>query len=498
MSKHVWSSKWTFILAAIWWAAGLGNLWRFPYQVYDNGGFSFIIAYVIITLIVGISLAVWEIALWQRSREGVTTSLSKIHPLLSIMGWVAVLTALAIVFYYIVIVGWSVDYIYYALRWFIDWGFAWTGNPETFFNNNILQLTGGLQERWELSVPVLWWTIITFIALYFFTFKGAKSIGKVVWFTVVFPYIALLLIAVKGFTLPGAADGLSYLVTFDKEAFFSISTWTAALAQVFFSIWVGMAFMVIYGAQKPNGEEVAKSTIMVILWNALISVLSSLAVFTSLGYLANQQGVGVSEVAAGGPGLIFVTIPTIFSTFGGFVGPLFAVIFFLTVFFLAIDSAMALIEAPAAAIRKRLPKVKTEMVFFGVAVLAFLASIPFMYWNGLYLLDIVDYYLTQYAVTFVALFELVIFLFIWKKLAKFIQEHSSLPKWITHTKTLLTAWGISALAVLTLIILNFKNGFFNYAGYPKEDMMVWALFLWAIYVLSIIFGIVAMIKTPKK
>ena len=73
---------------------------------------------------------------------------------------------------------------------------------------------------------------------------------------------------------------------------------------------------------------------------------------------------------------------------------------------------MALIEAPAAAIRKRLPKIKTEMIFFGVAVIAFFASIPFMYGNGLYLLDIVDYYLTQYAVTFVALFELVVFLFV--------------------------------------------------------------------------------------
>ena len=498
MSKHVWSSKWTFILAAIWGAAGLGNLWRFPYQVYDNGGFAFIIAYVIITLIVGISLAVWEIALGQKSRHGITTSLSQIHPILSIMGWVAVLTALWIVFYYIVIIWWSVDYIYYAFKWFFDWSFAWAGNSEAFFNNNILQLTSWLQEKWQLSLPILWGTIITFIALYFFTFKGAKSIGKVVWFTVVFPYIALLLIAVKGFTLPGAADGLSYLVTFDKEAFFSISTWTAALAQVFFSIWVGMAFMVIYGAQKPEWEEVAKSTIMVILWNALISVLSSLAVFTSLGYLANQQWVGVSEVAAGGPGLIFVTIPTIFTTFGAFIGPIFAVIFFLTVFFLAIDSAMALIEAPAAAIRKRLPKVKTEMVFFGVAVVAFLASIPFMYWNGLYLLDIVDYYLTQYAVTFVALFELVVFLFLGKKLANFIQNHSSLPKWMTNTKTLLTAWSLSALAVLTLIILNFKDGFYNYAGYPKEDMMVGATFLGWLYVLSIIFGIVATLKRPKK
>ena len=101
--------------------------------------------------------------------------------------------------------------------------------------------------------------------MYFFTFKGVRSVGKVVLVTATLPFVTLLVLAIRGATLPGASDGLNYMMAFNAEKFFSLTTWTAAAGQIFFTLSVAMGVMIAYGAFKKEKSEIVKSTITVAL-----------------------------------------------------------------------------------------------------------------------------------------------------------------------------------------------------------------------------------------
>lgn len=491
MKKQYWSNKWIFILAAIGSAAWLWNLWRFPFQVYDNGWAAFIIAYLIILILLWFSLLIWEVAIWQYTWKWAPGALWSINKYFKWVWWAWIFTAAVILSYYAVVIWWGIDYLWFSLKSLFTWSeLAWAHNAKDFFFSNILHLSSGVDKLWSISIPVLIWTIITWILIYFFTFKSVKSVWKVVLITATLPFLTLAILAIRWATLPWAGEGLSYLVNVDWSYLANLKTWIAAAWQIFFTLSLAMWIMVAYGALKKKDSEIVQSTILVAIGNTIVSILSAIAVFGTLWYLAAQKWVPVSEVAKWWPSLVFVTIPETINMLPA-LQSLFAVVFFITVFFLAIDSAMSLVEAVWVALRNKFKNLKIELLTLIIVVLLGLSSIVYVFSNWLFVLDIVDHFITSFSMLFIGVLEALIFLLAWKKLGDFIDgRNNCLLKFILSKYFLLIWW---ALSFLILAFLLYKNiaWWLDYGGYDKAYLiMYWVYTLVGIYAISILLNII--------
>ena len=496
MSKSLWSNKWIFILAAIGSAAGLGNLWKFPFQVYDHGGGAFIVAYLVILVVMWLSMLIWEVALGQKTRDGAPWALGHINKHFKWVGYFAISMAFIILSYYMVVLWWGLDYIYYSIASLFSGSFAWAGGSSDFFFGNVLGITGGVGEWWTFRTSVFIGTLISVVMMYFFTFKSAKSVGKTVLFTATFPFIAIIILAIRWVTLPWASAGLDYLTRVDLSKLAELSTWSAAAWQIFFTLSVAMWIMFAYWALKWEKSEIVKAVSYVAIWNTIISFLSAIAVFGTLWYLAAQNGVDVTEVAKWWPSLVFVIFPEILGKLPAF-NSLFAILFFLTIFTLAIDSAMSLVEAVTVSIKNQFHKLKIEHITFGIIALIFATNFIYMFGNGLYILDIVDHYVTQFGMLIVWIFQAFLFLYYSKKLLKFIEDKNHW-KFITRGFIKLS-WMVSLVILIWLIALNLNSGILIYDSYSTSSLFYVGLLpvLWVL-VLSIVLNIVENSKKKKK
>jgi len=496
MSKSLWSNKWIFILAAIGSAAGLGNLWKFPFQVYDHGGGAFIVAYLVILIVMWLSMLIWEVALWQKTRDGAPWALRHINKHFKWVGYFATSMAFMILSYYMVVLWWGLDYLYYSVTSLFSGSFAWAGGSSDFFFGNILGITGGVEEKGTFRFSIFIGTLISVILMYFFTFKSAKSVWKTVLFTATFPFIAIVILAIRWATLPWASAGLEYITRVDVSKLGELATWSAAAGQIFFTLSVAMWIMFAYGALKWEKSEIVKAVSFVAIWNTIISLLSAIAVFGTLGYLATQNGVDVTEVAKWWPSLVFVIFPEILAKLPAF-NSLFAIVFFLTIFTLAIDSAMSLVEAVTVSIKTQFHKLKIEHITLWVITLIFVTNFIYMFGNGLYILDIVDHYVTQFGMLIVWIFQAFLFLYYSKKLLRFVEDKNDW-KFITSGFIKFSLF-ISLVILIWLIALNLNKWILIYDSYSTNALLsIGLLPVLAVLLLSIILNMIENSKCKKK
>ncbi len=476
MEKEVlWKNKWIFILAAVWSAAWLWNLWKFPYLIYDNWGASFIIIYLLLLFLIWLSLLIWEVALWQLTRKAAVESYWGISKYFRWLWWFTVFWAFTILTYYVVVIGWWMDYLYYSLASLTSNNLPWAWNAWDFFFWSVLWITESPWNVWNISIPVLIWTVLSLIMMYFFTFKSAKSVWKVVIFTATIPFVTLIILAIKALTLDWAYLWLSYLTKIDLSRLTDISVWIAAWWQIFFTLSVAMWVMVAYWAMKKENSEIVKSTIIVALWNTFISFLSAITVFWTLWYLAQLKWVSITEVVQWWPSLVFVTIPEILTHFWVF-SSIFSVVFFLTIFLLAIDSAMSLIEAVVKPVADKFKKQKTETLTFFFITLIWLFSTIYIFGNWLYVLDVVDHYITQFWMLIIWIFELILFIYYSKKLWQFIDEHNKcFLKKVINRKFLLTSWVLAVWLLVFLFVKNIWAWLLSYDSYDKTFLIYYWL-----------------------
>lgn len=476
MSKKHWPSKWVFILAAIGSAAGIGNLWRFPALAFEHGGGSFLFAIIVANIVIGIPLLALEVGLGQYTQKAAPDAFGAIKKSLRFLGWSAVVFALMVLAYYMAVVAWSIDF--FAAAFNLGWG----NSPKDFFFNDVLQISSGPAEVGGISWPVFTGMLAAWVLVYFSVWKGVESISKVIKWTVILPLIILVGLIVRAITLPGSADGLALFFTPQWSALADSQLWLAAFSQVFFSLSVAFGAMIAYGSLRQKKDEIVQSVWWIAGGNFVVSLMSGIVVFGTLGYMAQAQGVGITEVFAGGPSLAFITFPTAINLLPG-LNALVAVLFFLTFITLALDSAFSLLETLSIAIRDRFSEISTQKLTFGLAVIGVLLSIPFVTKAGLYYLDIIDHFIVSYGLIIIGILEALIVGWFWKgdKLKTFINEQS--PNW-----KLGGFWSFSIKIIIPvfltiLLVLNIRAEFMTpYEGYP-----VWAL----IYI-----GLVPLLAAP--
>jgi len=350
-SAPTWSSKWTFILAAIGAAVGLGNIWKFPYVVGVSGGGAFVIVYLVAVFVIAIPILIGELLIGRLGKSSPPVSASKVAEesgrsrSWSIVGWMGLVSGFLIATYYSVIAGWTLAYILKALT-----GFG--GAPAS----EVAQQFDLLQE--DPLMMTLWHTVFIVIAMTIVARGLHDGIERTV--SILMPALFAMMLFMIGYAavagdFPAAMD---FLFSFDFSKI-DAGTILTAIGQAFFSIGVAIGIMMIYGAYVPENISLTRSATIIAVADTLVAILAGLMIFP----LVFSNGLDPAE----GPGLIFKTLPTAFANMPG--GEIFGALFFLLLAFAAVTSIIALIEPVIAYAEDRwkLPRKLGCLVFGTIA-----------------------------------------------------------------------------------------------------------------------------------
>ena len=401
MKEELWNSRFAFIMAAIGSAVGLGNVWRFPYVCYENGGGAFLIPYFVALFTAGIPLMILEFSVGHWARSAPPQAFKKINKKFEWFGWWTALLPFTVAIYYVVIMAWCFSYMIYAVD------LRWGSNAAVFFSN-FLGDTGTPLNFGEISIPVLLGLIAIWLSVFLILYKGVGRIGKVVALTVPIPTILLIILTIRGATLPGAIEGISYYLTPNFSQLGNVNVWLAAYAQVFFSIGVAQGIMITYASFLKKKSDLSNNAFIVSLADAGTSFLAGFTVFSVVGYLAMKQGIGIQALGSdiAGPHLTFITYPTAISLLP-FAAAFFGVIFFIALLTFGIDSAFSMIEPISASAHSKwkISKAKTTGI---MCIIGFIFSAFFAAGNGRYLVEIMDHFLANFGLVLIGLIECLI------------------------------------------------------------------------------------------
>src|SRR3989339_120341 len=488
-SADGWTSRPTFILAAVASAIGLGNLWRFPFICYENGGGAFLIVYLIALLTAGIPLMILEFGLGHMNQSSAPRSFGRSKKYLEWVGWLTILCGFVLVCYYSVIMVWSASYMGYSFN------LGWGKDTEKFFFKEYMGL---LDAKDVLTVGSIKWGLLAILLgmwvwIIRSIWKGAQTVSKVVWVTATIPVGILILFVIRGVTLPGAMDGLRYLLTPDFSKMLEPKVWIAAYGQVFFSLSIGFGIMIAYASFLPRKADIVNNAFIVCLGDTAFSLLGSLAVFSALGFLAHQQGVSVADVAKGGPSLMFVTYPTIISQFP-FWPEFFGVLFFAMLIFVAIDSAFSLVEAFTAGVLDKRSR-NRPLVNIILGILGFAGGILFITTTGYYWLDIVDHFNGDFLLIIAGLLECIaVGYFIGTgKIRRYVNELSDFKIGIWwDVMIMIVAPALLAIMGYQTLMATIEK---VYGGYPSQAVLYGG---WFLVIAVPLVAVILMVIKPKK
>lgn len=324
MTRSTWNSRLGFIFAAAGSAVGLANIWRFPFVVGDNGGAVFILVYLLCLIFIGFPVFMAEVLVGRATQGNPATAFHKLGKtkMWKWLGKGVILTGFIVSAFYSAVAGWVAGYL----------GEAFLGRLSNFTTpGQVAEHHEALLANpiWGLSVHFLFLALCTWVL-----FSGVKrGIERSNRILMPMLYVILGVLLVRGLTLPGALDGLSFLLSPDWNEL-TPQLFLIALGQSFFTLSIGQGTMITYGSYLDKKENVLTSCIPVVLLDTVVSLVSAVVVFTIV--------FSVGMTPDSGPSLLFQTLPLVFSQLPA--GGLLAILFFLLVFFAAVTSEISAME----------------------------------------------------------------------------------------------------------------------------------------------------------
>lgn len=461
-----WKTKTGFILAAIGSAVGLGNIWRFSYLCYENGGGAFLVPYFIALFTVGIPLMILEFGLGHREKGSAPKSFNKVSPKWEWLGWWPVIFVMfGIVMYYSVIISWCFNYIFYSFK------LSWGSDPNDFFFNKFLNISSGPGEIGGIMAPILFGLLIVWLFNWLIVFfgveKGIERANKILM-----PVLFILtgVLVVWALNLPGAKIGIVKYLKPDFTILKNPKVWAAAFSQIFFTLSLGFGIMIAYSSYLPQKTDITRSAFIICISNCVYSLIAGLAVWGTLGYMANAKGVPIEDVVSKSIGLAFVTYPQAISLIPSF-SKLFGILFFTILVFAGLSSSISILEAFTASIMDKFHFSRKQVVSV-LCVFGFLGGVIFTTGAGLYWLDITDHFLTTYGLVIVGILECLVIG--WYLKAEKIREHINkvsqvkLGKWWDFTVRILTPF----ILIIILISSLFQEFSVPYGNYPVAWLII--------------------------
>ncbi|KGA95594.1 transporter [Alkalihalobacillus alcalophilus ATCC 27647 = CGMCC 1.3604] len=476
--REQWGTRAGFVLAAIGSAVGLGNIWRFPYVAYENGGGAFLIPYLFALLTAGIPLLIMEFTIGQKYRGSAPLSYARLNKKAEWIGWWQVAISFVISTFYAVIIAWAISYTYFSFRQ------TWGSNPTDFLLNDFLQIVdpgqlGSFVPTIFIPLLIVW--VIALGVLFKGVKKGIEFANRIFIPLLV---VMFLILVIRAVTLDGAMVGLDAFFKPNWEEIMNPAVWVAAYGQIFFSLSIGFAIMITYSSYLPRKSDLNNNAFITGFSNSSFEILAGIGVFAIIGFMATQQGTSVDEVAADGIALAFMVFPEIINSFPGLNG-LFGALFFGSLVMAGLTSLVSIIETYVSALQDKFKITRTKAVAIGGGLSA-LISILYATQGGLWLLDTVDYFINHFGVALAGLVSVI-------AVAWFMRKLPDLQK---HTNELsdfrVGLWWKICLGVITPLVLGFMlyqnlilNLTSNYEGYPTYFIIIAG---WTVAILAIVIG----------
>ena len=269
-----WDSTLSFLFAMIGVAVGLGNIWRFSYVVYTNGGGTFFIPYLVAIALMGIPFLILEYGIGFSFKKSFTEIMKSIRPQFEIIAWILVIFAFIVTIYYMVILSWDLVYLLSSIT------FSWGTDAALYFVNNV----GGssnLSNASFLLIPTTIGVIITWAILWFISNKDVdKGIGKASKILIPLLFIIMGIIIVYALTLPGADIGINTLLNPTWSKLYDVNIWLAAFGQIIFSLSVGEALALTYASYLPENSKLTDNVFLVVASNSAFEVCTAFGVFS--------------------------------------------------------------------------------------------------------------------------------------------------------------------------------------------------------------------------
>ena len=329
-----WSSKLGFILAAAGSAVGLGNIWKFPGRAFEGGGGTFLLIYLLIVVVLGVPMMMTELSVGRAAQSDVVGAFRALgHRRWSWVGWIGVLGAFLITGYYAHVGGWVLRYV---AGYLTEPDAIFSDAPGYFFRMLGLGADGNTFFPWTAIIFAAVFMALTAAVIVSGVAGGIERFNKVGMPTL---FVLLLVLLGRALTLPGAAPGLRYMLSFDWSKF-NFDTVLSALGQAFYSLSIGMSIMITYGSYLSKEEHIVRNTVLICGMDTLVAMIAGFiivpAVFATLG---------AGEVGKGG-GFAFVSLAGVFQQMPG--GRWFALLFYLLLLFAALTSCVSLVEGIVA------------------------------------------------------------------------------------------------------------------------------------------------------
>ena len=332
-------SNFGFLMAAIGSAVGLGNIWGFPNKMGANGGFTFLIIYLILAACCGFIVMMGELALGRKTGRGAIGAYKVLSKRFKWLGWLGVLSAFLILGFYCALGGYCLKYVTLNVGNLFHAGFG-TGTLDGAGVFGALMANQG-----EAVIYGLIFVAITMVIVMGGVGGGIEKVCSVGMPAL---FVMLVICIIRSCTLEGASEGLKYMFVpgwalangVIKEApdFFSVVS--TAGGQMFFSLSLGMAAMITYGSYLDKKENLQKNAIIIVVMDTLVALMAGLCVIPGR-FALDPTG------TLGGPSLLFVTMQNVFDKMGS-IGPIFGILFYLLVVFAAVSSSISLLEAVVA------------------------------------------------------------------------------------------------------------------------------------------------------
>ncbi|XP_010575002.1 PREDICTED: sodium-dependent proline transporter-like isoform X6 [Haliaeetus leucocephalus] len=421
-SSHwlTWTDKYKFLLSCLGYCVGLGNIWRFPYLCYRNGGGIFLIPFFIMSLIMGLPLFLMELSLGQYGATGPIT-VWKCCPLLKGIGIAMLIASSLVCVYYNVIIAWAFYYLGSSFQSPLPWSCDAPGNAyfcqnasgivsasEVFWNEQVLGVmhSSGLGDPGAVQWPLALCLLAAWIIVFFCTLKGIHSSGKMVYVTATFPYLVILTLIIWGATLDGSLDGVRFYLSLDWSRLQSAQVWSDAASQVFYSLGVGFGGLVSLASYNEFDSNVIRNTLVLAIGTCCTSFFAGFAIFSLMGHMAWRIQVPVGSVTDSGPGLMFVAYPEALSLLP--ISPLWSILFFLTLIMLGVDTLFGNIKGITRAILDEFPALdnqRKKAALLGALCTSFcLLGLPLVTQGGIFWFTLIDKYSTGFGLITVSLF----------------------------------------------------------------------------------------------
>ena len=332
-------SNFGFLMAAVGSAVGLGNIWGFPNKMGASGGALFLILYLVLAVLCGFIVMVGELALGRKTGQGAVGAYKVLSKKFSWMGWLGILSAFFILFFYCALGGYCIKYTVLNVGDLFNAGFGSNGLSGAEIFGNFMS---------NPAEAIIYGLI--FVALTMIIVMGGigGGIEKVCSIGMPCLFVALLICIIRACTLPDAVNGLKYMfvpgwavangVIEKAPSFFEVLS--TAGGQMFFSLSLGMGAMITYGSYLDKKEHLEKNAILIVVMDTLVALMAGLCVIPGR-FALDPEG------ALGGPSLLFVTMQNVFHKMDA-VGPIFGILFYLLVVFAAISSSISLLEVVVA------------------------------------------------------------------------------------------------------------------------------------------------------